>query len=272
MREVIADISNYQNSSNNHQWLSSLKNKYNAKSVCILTSQGDSWKQPYAGYQAYEAFKVFGNFSCYHFFLGSGKAEAMNFVQALKNIGADKSTVVMIDCETKVPNLTSHINAFIDYVWDAGYKNIFVYSMESYFGSNIIISQLHHKPKIWVANISYEPKMKYDAWQYTWTGKVLGTDVDLDIDTTGLLSRGIESKPKSTTPEFWKNGKVFIVKSDSIRVYQDETLNNKKETYNLYTKGTHFDVEKVIKYKNTYRLKTKYGYTTANKKYVEKYR
>ena len=115
MAYKIADISNYQAPTNGDYrgWYKALKNKYGVSSVCILLSQGTTWHQPYASYQAYHAYKEFGNFSAYHFFEGSGKAEAQNFISALKSVGADKSTVVMIDAETKVNNLTGHINAFI---------------------------------------------------------------------------------------------------------------------------------------------------------------
>lgn len=270
----IADISNYQVPSNQNikGWMKALKAKYDVKSVCILLSQGTTWKQPYASYQAYNAYQVFGNFSAYHFFTGSGHAEASNFLDALKRIGADKSTVVMIDAETKVSNLTSHINAFIDDVYNAGYHNIFVYSMESMFNetsTGIQVKKLHHSPKIWVANISYVPRMKHDAWQYTWTGNVQGLNVDLDWDDTGLLAHG--AKEEKPADEYWTSGKVFEALSD-IRVYGDVNLSKDKQTPNFYTKGSFFQVES-IEYVGKYpRLKNKYGYMTANKKFVKKYK
>lgn len=270
MAYKIADISNYQAPTNGDYrgWYKALKNKYGVSSVCILLSQGTTWHQPYASYQAYHAYKEFGNFSAYHFFEGSGKAEAQNFISALKSVGADKSTVVMIDAETKVNNLTGHINAFIDTIYDAGYTNIFVYSMESMFNNasnGIQVKNLHHKPKIWVANISYAPRMKHDAWQYTWTGKVWDKSVDLDWDDTGLLAKGVQAAPK---PAFWKSGSEFEVLSAGVRVYADEKL--KQPTENYYTKGSRFTVDKIVMDGGTPRLHNKYGYLSANKKYVKK--
>lgn len=274
MEYKIADISNFQAPANGDYagWLKALKNKYGVSSVSILLSDGTSWHQPVAAYQAYHAYKIFGNFSAYHFFRGSGKAEAQNFLAALKAVGADKTTVVMVDAETRVSNLTGHINAFIDTMYDAGYHNIFVYSMESMFdGSDtgIKVSKLHHSPKIWVANISYKPRMKHDAWQYTWTGNVWGKDVDLDIDYTGLLAKGVQAAPKA---EYWKDGKVFEVITDGVRVYQDVGLSKDKMTYNWYSKGSHFDVDRIEYAGSVPRLHNKYGYITANKKYVNKYK
>lgn len=274
MAYKIADISNYQVPENGdvQGWLKALKNKYGVSSVCILLSEGTDFSQPYAGVQAYHAYKEFGNFSAYHFFKGSGKAEAQFFLQQLKNIGADTSTVVMIDAEVKVNNLTSHINAFIDTVYDAGYHNIFVYSMESMFNSQsngIQVHNLHHKPKIWVANISYAPSMKHDAWQYTWTGKVQGEDVDLDWDDTGILAHGV--KKETIADKYWTSGKVFEALTD-VRVYKDVNLSKDQKTYNYYSKGSHFDVES-IEYAGKYpRLKNKYGYISANKDFVKKYK
>ena len=279
MTHRIADISNYQKPDNGDYagWFKALKAKYNVESVCILLSEGKSWRQPFAGYQAYNAYKTFGNFSAYHFFEGSGKAEAQNFLGALKAIGADKSTVVMLDAETSVKYMTSHVNAFIDTVYDAGYHNIFVYSNESLFGNTIRTikaNKLHHKARIWVANISQVPHIKHDAWQYTWNGNVWGKGVDLDYDDTGLLAKGVADAPKPKPSPFWKTGKVFRVVTDSVRVYKTPELNAVKnnETYNIYFKGTRFDVEGVIAYKGKTRLKTKYGYVSAYKGYVQKYK
>lgn len=272
MAERIADISNYQVPSNGDikGWLKALKTKYDVKSVCVLLSDGTSWKQPYGAQQVYNAYQVFGNFSAYHYFTGSGHAEAANFIDALKRVGADKSTVVMVDAETRVSNLTSHINAFIDDVYNAGYHNIYVYSMESMFNNNsdgIQVKKLHHSPKIWVANISYRPHMKFDAWQYTWTGKVQGINVDLDLDETGLLAHG--PKVETITDKYYTSGKAFEALTD-VRVYKEPSLQKGQETINYYTKGSRFQVDGIV-YEGKYpRLKNKYGYITPNKKYVKK--
>lgn len=270
MTYKIADVSNFQVPDNRDYdgWFKALKAKYGVHSVSILLSDGTDFRQPFAGYQAYSAYKIFGNFSAYHFFRGSGKAEAQLFLSQLQSIGADKSTVVTVDAETRVGNLTSHINAFIDTVYDAGYHNIFVYSMESMFDNSndgIQVHNLHHDPKIWVADISHAPRIRHDAWQYTWTGKVWNKDVDLDWDDTGLLAKGVSDKPKNP---FYTKGTVFEVITDKVRVFKDIAL--KQPTVNYYEKGSHFAVESVQKYGNTYRLKNKYGYISAYDKYVKK--
>lgn len=266
----VADISNYQvpNNRNFGQWFKALKAKYGVYSVCILLTDGTNFTNPYDSYQAYHAYKEFGNFSAYHFFRGAGKAEADCFLAELKKVGADKNTVVMLDAEVAVSDMTKHVNAFVDTVYNAGYHNIFVYSMESEFNnanSGIQVKKLHHSPKIWVANISQAPHMKHDAWQYTWTGNVEGIKVDLDYDDSGLLAHGV-TKPQG--PSYWKTGQQFAVTSAGVNVYADSQC--KTANGNYYSKGSHFTVDEIVYDGNTPRLHNKDGYITANKAYVNK--
>lgn len=269
MAQTIADISNYQNPKNMNSWLKALKSKYDVKSTCILLSAGSNWTQPLAGEQVYNSYNVFGNFSAYHFFYGKGEVEAKHFLDTLKSVGADKNTVVMVDAEVKVPNLTTHVNKFIDVVHDAGYKHVYVYSMASMFSNAnncINVSRLHHHAHVWVADYGVKPHMNFDAWQYTSSGIVQGIHVDLSKDYTGLLAQGHYAISKN----YWKSGKIFKVLSDGVWTYKKKDCTKDDRTAFYYTKGSYFPVDKIVKYHGITRLYNKYGYITSNKKYVKK--
>ncbi|TPR12790.1 GH25 family lysozyme [Apilactobacillus timberlakei] len=261
-----ADISNWQPATKS--WLQALKNEYNVKSTCVMITQNIGFFSPTAIAQCYYSYQVFGSFSCYHFFKGNGTAEAHNFLNALQNkIHADKSTVVMIDAETEnIPNLTAHINNFIDVVYNAGYHHIYVYSMGSMFNyrsDGIQTGKLHHGAKPWIASIgrgnSWDNRPTgVKVWQYTWTGNVQGHSVDLDYDSIGELSKGINEKPKKAT--YWQKGKLFEAKS-MLSTYSDLHLKSKRAPRFGAKSCFYADV---VKDGKITRLKTHLGYVSAN--------
>lgn len=266
-----ADISNWQPATKS--WLQALKNEYNVKSVCVKLTEGTGFFSTPSIAQCYYSYQLFGSFSCYHFFKGNGKAEAKMFLYALQEkIHADKSTVVMIDAETIVPNLTAQINDFIDIIYNAGYHNIYVYSMKSTFNfmnNGIQTGKLHHGAKPWIASIGLgnswnNRPVGVKVWQYTWTGYVQGSPVDLDYDSIGELSKGISKK--ASKPDYWPKGSHFQSKSD-LYCYHDAHLKSRRDV--RFNKGSLFYATVVMDGK-TPRLKTHLGWVTANKAYVNR--
>ncbi|WP_181399161.1 GH25 family lysozyme [Apilactobacillus micheneri] len=258
MSKVFADLAKYQGSS--PAFFSALQSSYNCQGAIVQLTYGNypAYDNYQAPYQVFNGYKAFGIISAYHFYMGNPVAEANYFLKHVKQYGLDKSTLLAIDVEdgSLSGNLTAQTNQFLDVLYNAGYHNLAVYSMESWFGSKIITSQLHHSPKIWVANISYEPHMKYDAWQYTWTGHAGGSDVDLSLDKTGHFTSA--EKPKQAT--YWYKGKLFEAKS-MLNTYSDLHLKSKRNP-RFGTKSRFY--ADVVKDGKVTRLKTHLGYVSAN--------
>lgn len=76
---------------------------------------------------------------------------------------------------------TNIIKAFCQEVEKNGYK-AGIYASESWFKDNLYFNELINY-YIWVAKYSkYKPTIKYDAWQYTSTGRIEGINAYFDIN------------------------------------------------------------------------------------------
>lgn len=272
--EYFADVSNFQwnkvpSYDEYTKFLKAAKSKYKVKSTCVLLTDGTTFHSPARAEQIKASLEVFKSFSCFHFFRGDPDTEANCFINDLKNMGADKSTVVMIDAEIRYSNLTTKINKFIDKLYDAGYKHIYVYSMASmldYANDGIQTGKLHHNAKRWIASYGSIQPGGSDVWQFTSNAIANGVAFDLDKDFIGELSNGVKettSKPKQAT--YWQYGKWFKAKND-LTIYADADFNHKTE--GLYVPGTKFYVDQVIKPNGDKaefsRFKVDGGYVSAN--------
>lgn len=77
---------------------------------------------------------------------------------------------------------TKCAKAFLKAIKNAGYT-AGLYCSEWWFSNDIDGEAISNDGySVWCANISRKPKIrKYDAWQYTWKGKVSGISCDVDV-------------------------------------------------------------------------------------------
>lgn len=74
------------------------------------------------------------------------------------------------------------VTAFMSTCEKAGYYAT-LYSYEAFLAAKMSAS-FRSKYDIWCANISYVPSIKYDIWQYSFTGRVAGCSGDVDLNRT----------------------------------------------------------------------------------------
>lgn len=255
------------------------KKSQGAKFGVIKLTEGLKYLSPSAGSQISNSLKVFGQASVYHFFHGSGLAEARYFLYHVKQMGLDKSTVLAIDVEaTDLPwNTTSQVNVFLKYLISMGYKHVITYGSGSWFSSGRINrSQLVDK-HIWVAayGVSQPGIANANAWQYT--DNFHGVDCSYDFD--GSLS-GIKysvktsnAKSSSKTPSkqyYWSdNGLYEVISKGPVNVYGTLKFEDSHKRRSEFSSGSRF-YAKAVKYGSIYRLMlSKDNYVTANKDYVK---
>ena len=124
--------------------------------------------------------------------------------------------------------LTEIVKTFCETVEGAGYYVGF-YTMLSWAQNKLDYPELAQRFTSWIAWLDGDPSAKLtpapDAWQYTWTGKFDGIDVDVDRDYfykdfpsiikgAGLNGYGDMDKP---TPEPEKNTITLAELSELLR-------------------------------------------------------
>lgn len=259
-----ADVGSYQ--SDQLSYFKKLKNNGVDFTVVKLT-EATTYVNPKAGKQITNSFKAgMKAVSVYHYFHGNGAAEAKYFLNWVKKFGMDKNTVLAIDVEdSSLPwNTTPQVNIFLKALKAAGYKNVITYGSASWFNSNRINRSKLIDKHIWVASYGSANAgvAKANAWQYTDNFQGLNTDCSYDFD--GSLS-GITKKSKSK-PSYNNKKGLYEVKASLVNAYNDNHFKSKRRVRLI--KGSTVYAEPV-KYGKIYRLKTKIGYFTANKKYMK---
>lgn len=264
---LVADVSSFQSTS-----LSYFKKlKANGiSSAMIKFTQSTSYLNENINGQIKSAFKAgMKTVGAYHYFHGNGAAEAKYFIGWVKAFHLDTDTVLAVDVEDQslVWNPTSQINVFLKACKAAGYSNVITYGSASWFNSNRITRTKLVDKAIWVASYgSSQPNVaNANAWQYTDNFKKLNTDASYDFD--GSLS-GIKhtSKKKAAKNEYYKTNGLYEVLVNKAHAYKQADFKVKRKNY--LAKGTRI-YGTPVKYGNIYRLKTKIGYFTANKKYIK---
>lgn len=262
MTKLGIDISSYQDSSVSYL---KTKKKQGAQFLLVKLTENTNYLNPKAGAQIANGFKVFNTVGVYHFFHGRGTAEAQYFLAWVKKMGLDKSTVLAIDVEYNgLPTYTTtQVNIFLRYLIARGYKHVITYGSGSWFNvGRINHSALTADRAIWVAAYQTDRPgvVDADAWQFT--DNFHG--VDASYDFTGKLS-GTKTKAKPTKAAYWSDSGLFEVTAKVIYAYTSTDFKTKRRVH--LAKGSTFYGD-AVKYGSVYRIKTKVGYFTANKKMV----
>lgn len=125
----------------------------------------------------------------YYYMYAENEQDALNEAQKVYELIKDKQFEypfyldIETDKQAALPQkkLESIIKTFLDYFeerkWYVG-----IYSFESLLSK--LSESFRNKYTIWCANISRKPKINYDIWQYSWTGKNAGVGKGKgDVDT-----------------------------------------------------------------------------------------
>lgn len=185
-KNLFADVSSHNPASAGY--FQALKNA-GCKGVVIKLTEGTYYTNPSASAQIANTKSHGMKVSCYHFSrftsVAGAKAEANYFLKSLKAHGVSTDAVVVNDFEATHAS-TAALNAFYEPLESAGYKNISIYSMSSWFKAGYFSGVRGLK---WVAQ--YGPSscsVKCDAWQYTSTAYFSGVATDLSWDYNGAFT------------------------------------------------------------------------------------
>lgn len=252
------------------------KKKLGASFSSIKLTEGTNYLNPKAGAQISNSLKVFGQASVYHFFHGSGVAEAKYFIYWTKKMGLDKTTVMILDVELQsLPyNVTSEINTFIRTLKAYGYNNYVTYASGSWFNSGRINRSSLINKNIWVAAYGTDrPGVNNaNAWQFTdnWKGTHVDASYDFDGSLSGKRYESKHSSNKKAKPSYSNKNGLYEVIGEYVNVYGTLALDKKNQRRSLYKKGSRI-YAKAVKYGSIYRLKLAGtdNYITANKAYVK---
>ncbi|MEE8824001.1 MAG: GH25 family lysozyme [Lentilactobacillus sunkii] len=262
MPNIFIDISSWQNSS--YSYLKTFKDN-GAKSAMVKLTDGTNYLNPKAGAQISNSLKLFGSVGAYHYFKGSGLAEARYFLSKVKAFGLDKSTVLGIDVED--PSLpyynTSQINVFLRYLKSAGYTHVTTYGPGSWFQVGRIKRSALVDMHVWVAayGVNQPGVASANAWQFTdnWHG------VDASYDYDGLIT----GKHAADKPEYYVTPGLYQVRLKWLPVYNTIDLKKSEKRYTRYGTGSRFWATPV-KYGKITRLHINgQGYVSSNKFYVK---
>lgn len=196
---------------------------------------------------------------------GDPVAEAQWFVKHLKSHGIKEMEPVIVDVEdgSLMSNATKDVKSFVEYVESQGYKNTWVYTMSSWYGSRLSVSLAK---RWWIASygISKLNISTAKAWQYTDNWKRIG--VDGSIDYNGVMFKYDDGKVTAKTKKAtYYNWNPKLVQSlTPIGIYKDVEF---KHRVRYFKAGTQFKIKSVVKSKaGTPRLVTESGfYITANR-------
>jgi len=143
------------------------------------SSDGDNYINPKSTAQTKNSLAAGMNVGFYHYFKASSVTDSINeakfFEQSVINLGFGKDTPLCVDVEDPSLNtseVASYVDAFINYLKDQGYTNVFQYSMASWFNQGILDANKH---PTWVASYGSSDcgaRGNIVAWQYTssWGG------------------------------------------------------------------------------------------------------
>ena len=194
-KNLFADVSSHQPETLNY--FQQLKNA-GCKGVVVKLTEGTNYTNPKAKNQIAHTKSLGMKVSAYHFgrftSVSGAQAEANYFLQSLKAHGVGTDAVVINDFEATHAS-TAALNAFYGPLEAAGYKNICVYSMRSWFSAGYFNGVRGLK---WVAEYGRSNcSVQCDAWQYTSTAMIAGVATDMSWDYNGLFTTGSGSTTHS---------------------------------------------------------------------------
>lgn len=270
------DIAKFQPS--NAGYFKSLR-RHGAVGAFVQLNYGNGYPNPDASAQLTNSLKYLKFTGCYAFFLGSPVSEAHYFLWRIKLYGMDKSTPVMLDVEANQSYngpQTHLINEWTRIVYNAGFHNIWIYSMGSWLkdGYHIKPENLKHG-HIWAAAYGTDKPgvNNASAWQYTDNWHGLHTDGDYLFKPLSCMT-GQSIKPKlkhkvikkyKPTPQYLTKGGYFEAISDLNGYY---VTNLKKKNGDFLPKGSRFHGI-IVSDGQVTRIKTGLGYYSGNKKFVK---
>jgi GH25 family lysozyme M1 (1,4-beta-N-acetylmuramidase) len=185
-KNLFADVSSHQPETLNY--FQQLKNA-GCKGVVVKLTEGTNYENPKAKNQIAHSKSLGMKVSCYHFgrftSVSGAQAEARYFLNSLKAHGVGTDAVVVNDFEVTHASVAA-LNAFYGPLEAAGYKNICVYSMRSWFSAGYFNGVRGLK---WVAEYGRSNcSVKCDAWQYTSTAMIAGVATDMSWDYNGSFT------------------------------------------------------------------------------------
>lgn len=185
-KNLFADIASFQPSTKSY--IQGLKDR-GCKGVVIKLTEGTNYVNPKARDQIKFSNEVGLKVNAYHFArfysIGGARAEANYFLSALKSHGVKTDAVVVNDFEATHASVAA-LNAFYEPLEKAGYKNVSIYSMRSWFTAGYFNGVRGLK---WVAEYGRSScSVKCDAWQYTSTAFINGARTDLSWDYNGAFT------------------------------------------------------------------------------------
>ncbi|MFC6180367.1 DUF5776 domain-containing protein [Lactiplantibacillus daowaiensis] len=266
------DVSNFQPKTK--AYFQKLKS-YGSKGVLVKLTQGSAGGSAYVNPSAKEQLinaKAAGlAVGAYHYLQCNsakyGAADPVNeakwFVKHLVAYGVSVTAPVVVDVEDSslMSNATKDVKAFVAYVESQGYKNVWVYTMGSWFGSRLSASLTKNW---WIASygIAKLNIAAAKAWQYTDNWKGLGVDGSHGYEKMFTSSTVSATKPENATYYNWNPKLVQTL--TKIGIYKDVEF---KHRVRYFKAGTQFKIKNVVKTKaGTPRLLTDSGfYITANR-------
>lgn len=201
MSNLVIDVSSYQPDTEEYFKMAAKKG---AKAVVVKITEGSNpgtaYVNPKAKKQIANAKKAGLKVHGYHFADFNGqvdaKAEAAWFIKNAKACGLKSDSVMVLDIENSAINAnpaTSDANAFLSAVKAAGYHNVAIYSMRSWFASGRLSRSI---APVWVAEYgASKPGMAgYKAWQFTDSLMIDGVKTDVSHDYGLFTSADKEQK------------------------------------------------------------------------------
>lgn len=175
--------------------------------------------------------------SAYHYswFTSDAKAvqEADYFAQAARNIGLDKSTLMINDLED--PSIIGHADhtsnsiAFSNELKKLGYKNIYHYVSKSLVQYGQINASKFGNKNFWIAQYLYDPNPNgstaisnkiYGAWQ--WSPQLIFPGIkgyfDISVDYTGNFTNTENPEQTGNQSAFTKVNKKVMVNEQNKSV------------------------------------------------------
>ena len=186
------------------------------KAVIIQASEGTFYRDPYL-HEFYDGAREHGlKIGFYHFFNpGSSptpKEQARYFVDTISGLHADIKLILDLEQTGGLDNYRLTIQAleFLREVERLSGLDAAVYTYTNFAQNNLYEGLGLEKYSLWIAQIdTNRPAVnpiwgrRYDAWQYSDTGRVsgIGTNTDLDIFYEGIFLDGKKDLPGSRKKE-----------------------------------------------------------------------
>ena len=186
------------------------------RAVIIQASEGIFYRDPYL-HEFYDGAKEYGlKIGFYHFFNpGSSptpKEQARYFVDTISGLHADIKLILDLEQTGGLDNYNLTIQAleFLREVERLSGLDAAVYTYTNFAQNNLYEGLGLEKYPLWIAQIDTDRPAsnpiwgrRYDAWQYSDTGRVsgIGTNTDLDIFYDGIFLDGKKDLPGTRKEE-----------------------------------------------------------------------